>query len=167
MSSWKSVRTFLRVTCLACSNFAQNHLYNPYKAMSDHYLPQFTWQVDQKWKLDQVELGLNIAQNTPYASIETAPLCKSDNYSWRYIIFINGWYRKCCHECSLCVYLVIDIFFVCTFFLLYPCIKFYPWLNWLWIYGISKIWSLTREICSNKISPRQSRQINLGKQTSH
>ena len=35
-----------------------------------------------------------------------------------------GGYRKCCHECSLCVYLVIDNFFVCTFWCFTPVSNF-------------------------------------------
>ena len=31
------------------SNIAQNHSSNPYEVISDHYLPQFTWKIDQKW----------------------------------------------------------------------------------------------------------------------
>ena len=31
------------------SNIAQNHSYSTYEVMSGHYLPQFTWKVDQKW----------------------------------------------------------------------------------------------------------------------
>ena len=51
-----------------------------------------------------------------YSSIETASLCtileQSDNYSWIYLIAFQsiGGYRKCCHECSLGLCLVIDNF---------------------------------------------------------
>ena len=31
------------------SNIAQNHSSSPYEVISGHYLPQFTWKVDQKW----------------------------------------------------------------------------------------------------------------------
>ena len=30
------------------SNIAQNHSFSPYEVISDHYLPQFTYKVDQK-----------------------------------------------------------------------------------------------------------------------
>ena len=49
-----------------------------------------------------------------YSSIETAPMCKMFKMSNRTIIHGEtafqriGGYIKCCHECSLGVYLVID-----------------------------------------------------------
>ena len=59
--------------------------------------------------------------------IETTHLCKileqSDNYSWRYCVSRIEGYRKCCHECSLGDYLVIDNF-VCTFWCFTPVSSF-------------------------------------------
>ena len=48
-----------------------------------------------------------------------------------------GGYRKCCHECSLCVYLVIANSDALP---LYPILKQSD--NWLCIYCISKIWGI-------------------------
>ena len=31
------------------SNIAQNHSSSRQEVVSGHYLPQFTWKVDQKW----------------------------------------------------------------------------------------------------------------------
>ena len=45
------------------SNIAQNHSSGPYEVISDHFLPQSTWKVDQKWnsvKLKSVQTLLRI-----------------------------------------------------------------------------------------------------------
>ena len=45
------------------SNIAQNYSSSTLEVISGHYLPQFTWKVDQKWNLCQVGVGPNIAHN--------------------------------------------------------------------------------------------------------
>ena len=44
------------------SNIAKYHSSSLYEVISGHYVPKSPWIV-KKHKLDQVEVGLNIAQN--------------------------------------------------------------------------------------------------------
>ena len=62
MKSWPKVKSG---QVEVGSNIAQNHSSSPYEVISDHYLRQFTWKVDQKWnyvKLESVQTFLRITR---------------------------------------------------------------------------------------------------------